>query len=198
MNKLSKEELIELYEKFQEDTLRKLGVYDNAREAYEGKQKMEVLKKERIEKAKALVKEAMELLGIYKFELRVSARGVRIVDNKGSSYVYNNTQKGIGRVKRGLKTQQSQYRIPILQSLVDLGGSGEVNEVLKQVYERMKGVLKPIDLEKVLSGQIRWVNTARWERAAMLKEGLLQNYSPRSIWEISDKGRIYLNDNIKE
>jgi hypothetical protein len=81
MNNLAKEELIKLYEALPEETLEKLGAFGKAKEAYEEKQKIERLKEERIKKAIALVKEAQELLNIYRFVLKVSpARGIQIVD----------------------------------------------------------------------------------------------------------------------
>jgi len=79
MENLSKEELIKLYKTLPKDTLINLGVYDKAKELYEEKQKIERLKKERIEKAITLAKEAQELLNIYRLELKVTpARGIRL------------------------------------------------------------------------------------------------------------------------
>jgi len=46
MKELSKDELTSLYEALSEDTLRKLGIYTKAKDAYEEKQKMEKLKRE--------------------------------------------------------------------------------------------------------------------------------------------------------
>lgn len=197
MNELSKDELIKLYETLPEDTLIKLGVHDNAKQAYEEKQRVGRLKKERIEKAITLVKEAQELLNIYGLELKVTGRGIRIVDKDGRA-IHNNIQKQISSAKQGVKTHQSQYGVPMLQSLTDLGGRGRVTEVLERVYERMKDVLVPFDLEKVSTGVPRWYNTAQWERNKMVNEGLLRNDSPRGIWEISEKGSKYLKEHINE
>jgi len=97
MKELSKEELINLYETMPEDTLIKLGVYDKAKELYEEKQKIERFKNERIKKAIALVKQAQELLNIYRLELKVTtARGIQVIGEGGAS-IYNKT--GIRRPK---------------------------------------------------------------------------------------------------
>lgn len=181
MKNISKKELVKLYEEMSEDTLIKLGVYDEAKELYEEKQKIEKLKNERIEKAITLVKEAQELLNIYRLELKITpARGTQVID-KVKADIPNTTEIGDG-INYGKKTQQIKYRTPILQALEDLGGSGRVNEVLNSVYRKMKNILVPVDLEELpSSGEIRWRNTAMWERYQMIQKGLLKSDSPRGI-----------------
>jgi len=197
MGNLSKEELIKLYETLPEDTLKKLGVYDEASKSYEEKQEIERLKSERLKRAMALVKEAQELLGIYNFELRVTIGGTRIVD-KEKRTIHGDLQKKREKGKilpRGIKTPLIRYRVPILQALVDLGGQGKASIVLERVYQQMEDVFVPADLEELSSLQEkRWRNTAQWARAKMIKEGLLREDSPRGVWEISEKGREYLQD----
>jgi len=201
MKELSKDELMNLYETLSEETLRKLEIYTKAKEAYEEKQKIEKLKKERIEKAISLVKEAQELLNIYRLDLTVTRRGgISIKDQEGRDINKTKGTKQIKRkIKKGIKTPQSQYRIPILQVLRDLGGRGEANEILAKVYEKMKDKLSQIDLELLSSGNdYRWRNTAQWARNTMVNEGLLRNDSPRGIWEITEKGKIYLKEHFNE
>ena len=194
MKNLSKEELIELYETLPEETLKKLGAFGKAKEAYEEKQKAERLKKERIEKAIALVKEAQELLNIYRLELKVSsARGIRILGDDGNN-IENPSRQNTDRVKRGLKISNYQYRVPILQVLTEMNGSGDKNAVESKVYEKMKNDFSPIDLETISSGETRWRKSANWERYRMAKEGLISTDSPRGIWEITEKGRQYLKE----
>ena len=198
MENLSKEELIKLYKTQPKNTLIKLGVYDKAKELYEEKQKIEKLKKDRIEKSITLVKEAQELLNIYRLELKITpAKGIQVVDEAG---VNIHTMAGRRhKIKHGQKTKQVEYRTPILQILENLGGSGNVNEVLDCVYKKMKDFLVPVDLEKLPSvRQIRWRNTAIWERYYMIKEGLLKSNSPRGLWEISEKGKKYLKEQVTE
>lgn len=200
VNELSKDELINLYETLPEDTLKKLGIYGKAKVVYEEKQKLEKLKKERIERAIALVKEAQELLNIYRLELYVTSRGIRIKDKDGRDInKAKGTKRETKKLRRGLKTHLSEYRIPILQVLTDLGGRGKVNEILEKVYEKMKDILNPVDLEVLPSGGYsRWRNTANWARNTMVNEGLLSKDSPRGIWEITEKGKIYLKEHSNE
>lgn len=92
---------------------------------------------------------------------------------------------------KGETTPQSKYGLPILESLIELGGSGKVGSVLEKVYEKMKNQLTPADLEKVPSGPIRWRNQAQWKRLDLKNRGYLKEDSPSGIWEISEEGRAY-------
>jgi len=198
MSELSKEELIKLYNEMPEDTLKKLGVYKDAKKAYEEKQEMERLKQQRLEKAKALVEEAQELLDRYKLELKVTKQGIRFIDRDGRTVLSDSQKKreAGGRLPQGIKTPASQYRIPILQSLVELGGRAQKKIVMELVYEKMKDDFVQEDLEKLSGGQTRWFNTASWEYSKMKREeGLFKENVPNGIWEISDKGRKYLQEN---
>ena len=61
--------------------------------------------------------------------------------------------------------------------------------MLKAVERKMKPLLNEVDYQKLPSGvDIRWRNTAMWERFNLVKEGLLKSGSPDRIWELSDKG----------
>lgn len=96
--------------------------------------------------------------------------------------------------RRAKYTQPEEYTIPILESLVEMGGSGRAEEVLKKVEEKMKGRLTERDYERIPSGDIRWRKYAHWRRLHLVKGGLLSNSSPRGIWEITEKGRKYLEE----
>jgi restriction system protein len=101
------------------------------------------------------------------------------------------TEAAHERLPRGEKTPQSAFRKPILQALVDLGGSGSVRDVIAKVGEAMKDTLKDADYGSLPSNpkSVRWENTAAWERNTMTREGLLKSDSPHGTWEISDAGR---------
>ncbi|ODS36248.1 MAG: hypothetical protein A7315_14295 [Candidatus Altiarchaeales archaeon WOR_SM1_79] len=102
------------------------------------------------------------------------------------------------RLKRGEKTNQKAYIIPILESLIEMGGSGRTKYVLDMVEQKMEGILKEVDYEMLSSGiDIRWENTAAWARNTMVQKGLLKpsEESGRGIWEISDEGRRYYEEN---
>ncbi len=94
----------------------------------------------------------------------------------------------------GLRTPEGEFRIPILQSLVELGGSANLNDVLDKVEQLMSHKLNAYDRQTLPSDPKiqRWRNTAQWARADMVKEGLLSSTSPRGVWEITNNGRRYL------
>lgn len=95
-------------------------------------------------------------------------------------------RKRRGRVQ---KLSQDAYRGPILAALRELGGSGSMAEVLDRVFEKVKGRLTEADRERLPSGtDVRWRNTAAWERFKMVEEGLLKSDSPRGTWELTESG----------
>lgn len=94
------------------------------------------------------------------------------------------------RAGKGAITPQADYTLPILEALIEMGGSGKMSEVLTRVFAKLRDRLKPKDLEKLSSGTtVRWKNKAQWERQRLKSEGYLKTDSPRGIWEITDKGR---------
>lgn len=103
------------------------------------------------------------------------------------------------RAKKGQKTPEDKFKIPILQSVVELGGKGKVKDVLEKVYQKMKDIFTELDYEPLSSNSksIRWKNTAQWCRMKMVNEGLLSKNSPNGIWEITEKGKEYLKQNLK-
>ena len=97
------------------------------------------------------------------------------------------------RLPKGAKTPDREYYIPILQALVEMGGSGKTSTVLDRVHQIMKGTLKPVDHEILPSNrESRWANTAQWARLKLVKKGLLKPDSPNGIWEITSEGRRWL------
>ncbi len=107
--------------------------------------------------------------------------------------IVNSSSKG--RLSRGLRTSEESFYVPILKTLVDLGGDGKVREVVNEVGNRLRNILKDVDYKPLPSkpDQLRWENAVRWARNEMVNSGLLKSKSPRGIWEISEKGRKYLN-----
>ena len=101
-----------------------------------------------------------------------------------------------GRIRKGLRTPESAFYYPILQVLSDLGGSAKRSEVFLILEQSMRDVLKPIDYHILSSEaqQMRWQNSAQWARNLMVKEGLLQADLPIGLWEISEKGRAFLQN----
>jgi hypothetical protein len=101
------------------------------------------------------------------------------------------------RVRRGERTLERAFMFPILESLIELGGSGSVSDVLDRVYIKMKDKLKPVDLETLPSGTSqRWKNAAQWERLRLVRAGLLDKSAPSGIWVITQEGRKYYESNV--
>lgn len=95
-----------------------------------------------------------------------------------------------GRAKRNEIMPRAEYTRPILEALIEMGGSGRMRDVLDRVLVKIKDRLRPKDWVKVPSGSsIRWKNRAQWERNRLKSEGYLKKDSPRGIWEITDEGR---------
>ncbi len=93
-----------------------------------------------------------------------------------------------------LRTPRRAYRVAILESLIELGGHGKVHEVLERVEAKIGHRLTAHDRERLKSGEIRWRNTAMWCRKDLVEEGLLARDSDRGIWEITEKGRRWLDE----
>lgn len=106
----------------------------------------------------------------------------------------------LGRLQRGVRTREEAYRKPILRVLDEMGGSGHVKEVLDLVGGMMKPVLKDVDYEPLASNpdNPRWRNAAQWARQSMIYDGYLKGDSPRGVWEISEKGRKFLTEEIEQ
>ncbi len=108
--------------------------------------------------------------------------------------VRKRSRKVAERLKRGLRTPEDAFRVPILQSLIESGGSAAMADVLDKVGAIMRSKLNAYDRSSLPSDptQTRWRNTAQWARNAMVREGLMSSDSPRGIWEITEAGRQWL------
>lgn len=104
------------------------------------------------------------------------------------------SKRFFGRSKRGDITSQDEYCVPILRVLVEMGGGGKTKDVITQVGEKMKAILKPNDKVRTATRtkELRWQNNTRWARQAMVDDGRMKGDSKTGIWEISDKGRAWL------
>ena len=103
-------------------------------------------------------------------------------------------RRNLGKLRKGQRTPETEYYVPILQVLEETGGSAKVADILERLGEIMKPVLKDVDYDPLASGpdNPRWRNAAQWARHSMVKDGLLKDDSPRGVWEITDKGRAML------
>lgn len=90
--------------------------------------------------------------------------------------------------RRENKTPQRDFRLPLMEILLELGGSAELNDIRKKLLPAMKPKLTEDDFEPVSNGDERWWNATCWERSELVKEGLFRNDSPRGVWELSAEG----------
>lgn len=97
-------------------------------------------------------------------------------------------------VKKGEGTPQTDFERPVLEALVELGGSGRMSDVLRIVERRMRDHLTAKDFEGLSAtpSKPRWRNRAEWARNTMREDGRVKSGSRLGIWEISDQGRAWL------
>jgi len=90
---------------------------------------------------------------------------------------------------------QRDYRLPILEALLEKGGKATRREVSEIIERKMRDKFNKSDLQVLSDGQTkRWQKGVDWERLRMVKDGLLRSDSPKGVWEITEKGRKYLRD----
>jgi hypothetical protein len=92
------------------------------------------------------------------------------------------------RARSGTILSRFEYDLPILTALARRGGAAPMNEVLDEVGEILTDRLTELDKQPVRSGEIRWRNRAMWRRLRLVKSGLLEEDSPRGVWELSEAG----------
>lgn len=105
--------------------------------------------------------------------------------------------EGHRRLRAGLRTPDVEYYRPILEAITELGGSANLNDVLELVYDKMRDQLNEHDRAPLPSDGVtpRWRNAAQWARYNLRQQGMLRDDSPRGVWEISDQGRAWLEEN---
>jgi hypothetical protein len=98
------------------------------------------------------------------------------------------------RATPGSILPEREYWRPILETLVERGGSAPANDVIDEVGVRMRDQLTPRDFDELEIGETRWRNRARFARLRLREQGLLSSRSHRGIWEITPQGREYLRN----
>ena len=90
-----------------------------------------------------------------------------------------------------VRLPRSAYRIPILESLKEMGGRGRYQEVLRRVERKLGRKLRNLDYYYAVlldTGRPRWETEARFVRNELREVGLISSGSPRGIWELTQKG----------
>jgi len=110
-------------------------------------------------------------------------------------------QADAGRKKRGRKDGRSAHgfptrreiEIPLLQEILDRGGSIETRMHLEDVVHALasKFSLTPQQTSPLTrrGGSTIWKNTIRWVRQALINKGDLDG-SERGIWKVTTQGRV--------
>jgi hypothetical protein len=88
------------------------------------------------------------------------------------------------------KTPTKEYYRPILQALVDMGGSAPITSVMQRVEELMRARLTTVDYAPLQTGGKRWEKSTNFAKKD-LADGLLLR-SDRANWYITDQGREFL------
>jgi hypothetical protein len=94
--------------------------------------------------------------------------------------------------RRGNKLPQKEFRLPLLETLRDLGGKSAVKIVRERLEPKLAPRLSEADYSPVSGGEPRWWNAVCWQRLDLVKEGLLKGDSERGVWELSQRGRQFL------
>jgi len=99
-----------------------------------------------------------------------------------------------GKLRKGMRTPEEAFRRPLLETLMEAGGSASVNVVLDKLEGKMGAFLNEYDYQPLPSNPntTRWRNNAQWCRNTLVQEGLMRHDSARGIWAISDRGRLAL------
>jgi restriction system protein len=109
------------------------------------------------------------------------------------------TPKSAPRLKKGLRTPEDAFKLPLLKTLIEMGGAGRVSDVIDHMEKHVKSILTEHDHELLKSSnEPRWRNTVAWARSSMVKAGLLDQDSPYGVWTITEQGRVWAEEQSKE
>lgn len=117
--------------------------------------------------------------------------------SRGSRRTRGATRPSEPRLPAGALLPEDEYKMPLLTTLAERGGSAAVREVIEAVGKKLAEKLTATDKQKTSSGAIRWENRLQFVRLKLVEEGLLVKGSPRGIWALSDKGRAHLNGQVR-
>jgi hypothetical protein len=93
----------------------------------------------------------------------------------------------------GKLTPPKDFWKPILESMIERGGSASRKEYKKDVEKKIGWKLLPGDFEHNLDGTLKWNKQVDFQRLAMVKAGLIRKGSKKGSWEITELGRRWFN-----
>lgn len=92
------------------------------------------------------------------------------------------------RAAAGDLLPMSEYELPLLRALSQLGGSAPRSKVREEVERLLADKLTELDRQPLESGEVRWSNRLGFARIRAIERGNLRSGSRRGIWELSDAG----------
>ena len=102
-----------------------------------------------------------------------------------------------GSVQRRARSSElfpkESFTLPILESLIELGGTASPKDIMDRVLVKIGDQLGPVDLERPRNGGIRWLSRAHYHRYALIERGLIAN-PRRGEWSITSLGREFLQN----
>ena len=91
-------------------------------------------------------------------------------------------------VKNNIRGPQFvQYFQPVIDALVELGGSGQPSEVKELIAEKLN-ITEDEQGEQISSGESRFSSKVSWARFYLVKADLIDS-STRGVWSLTEKGR---------
>ena len=121
--------------------------------------------------------------------------------NRWASFLGTDLENGIQGGKSQSRSERNDqwtpgemFKIPILQTLINLGGSGAIQEVLEQVGGILEPILNETDYLRLRSSPDTpfWQNTAAWKGFSLEKAGMITGNFSTGIWRITPEGRQWL------
>lgn len=86
-----------------------------------------------------------------------------------------------------------QYFQPVIDALIELGGSGHPSEVKKLIADKLN-INEEEQSEQISSGASRFSKSVDWARFYLAKAGYIDS-STRGVWSLSEQGRnLQLSD----
>ncbi len=98
-----------------------------------------------------------------------------------------------GKLVKGLKTPDRAFVFPIVDALMEFGGTAPRMKVVERVYEKMKHILNVYDLSPMPYNKYvpRWKDTLHWVRLNLLARGILERGTEKGIWSLTEYGKAY-------
>jgi hypothetical protein len=109
------------------------------------------------------------------------------------------TSQGITRNEKIIQSPNIKFPRPqverearwIVGALNSMEGKSTAKDVLKFIEKVYSIDFTDEDFETLTSGETRWIKRVNWARYDMVQGGLLNENSPRGIWELTEKGKTY-------